>query len=85
MYLFALYIYLILKTTLRVRKYYLHFTDEETKAQRVIIKDPLINGGDRIQAPLFFCFLFTRMDSIPQNISPVFFKRKYLYLKTCVY
>lgn len=56
--------YLILKTTIRVRKYYLHFTNEENKAQRVI-KDSLINGCDGIQA-LFF---LTRM-TLSHKISP---------------
>lgn len=73
--------YLIPRTTQRVRKY-LHFTEEETKAQRVIIKDPLINGCGGIQAPFFF-FFFTRIDST-KYFPKICQKEIFTYKNLCV-
>lgn len=47
--------------------------DEETKAHRIIIEDPLINGYSGIQVS----FLILKWSILPQNTSPKSFKRKY--------
>lgn len=75
-YLFAFCVcYLSLKTTLRTRKYCLHFTEEETKGQRAIIEDSLRNGYGGIQVP-FFLLEWTLSPKIP----PQDFSKKKIYI-----
>lgn len=75
-YLFAFCLcYLSLKTTLRTRKYCLHFTEEETKGQRAVIEDSLRNGYGGIQVPFFY-----QNGLFPQKyLSKIFQKKKFTF------